>query len=53
MNKLFIVRKYIKARSIEDALKKDKVKKVDEIWVDEQWKEKNINKIDSKVIKGF
>ncbi len=36
--KLFIVRKYVRAESVEDALHKEKRQKVDDCWVDEAWK---------------
>lgn len=36
--KLFIVRKYIKALSAKEAIKKDKATPVDEVWVDDEWK---------------
>jgi len=48
MKKLFILRKFIKANSAEEAIKKDKVTKPDEIWVDEDWKKDNIDKVKSK-----
>jgi hypothetical protein len=36
--KLFVVRKYIKAASAIDAIRKDKHTPVDDVWVDEDWK---------------
>lgn len=38
-DKLFIVRKYIVAKSALDAIKKDKVSPVADVWVDESFKE--------------
>lgn len=40
--KLYIVRKYIWAKSAEEAIKKDAKKKVDDVWGDDDWK-KNTN----------
>ena len=37
-DKLYVVRKYIKAKSAADALRKEKKSPVDEIWVDEEWR---------------
>ena len=36
--KQYIVRKYIMAKSAKDAIKLDKKKEVDDVWVDEDWK---------------
>jgi hypothetical protein len=41
MEKRFIIRKYIYAKDALEAIKKDKVTKVDEVWVDEDWKKLN------------
>jgi hypothetical protein len=37
--KRFIVRKYIYAKSAQEAIKKEKTEPVDDVWVDEQWKQ--------------
>lgn len=37
-NKLFVVRKYVWATDAQDAIKKDKSKSVDDVWIDEEWK---------------
>lgn len=37
MNKRFVIKKYIFAKSAIDAIKKDKRTPVDDVWVDEQW----------------
>lgn len=42
--KQFIVRKYIMAKSALEAIKKDKMSPVDDVWVDEKWKEENDQK---------
>ena len=49
--KRYIVRKYIMGRSIRDALKKDKITFPDDIWVDEDWKKENPNRLESQM--GF
>lgn len=51
INKRFIVRKYIMAKSVKDALKKDKNTLPDDCWVDEDWKKDNPNKLESAM--GF
>lgn len=35
--KLFVVRKYIMAKSAKDAIKLDKTAPVDDVWVDTDW----------------
>lgn len=35
--KRFIIRKYIMASSAQDAVRKDRVWKVDEVFIDDQW----------------
>lgn len=49
--KRYIVRKYILARSAQEALKKDKTTKPDDCWVDEDWKKENPNQLQSAI--GF
>lgn len=36
--KLYIVRKYVMASCAQDAIKREKLYKVDDVWVDEEWK---------------
>ena len=49
--KRFIVRKYIMARSAQEALRKELKVKADEVWIDPDWmKEKEI---EGQPIKGF
>lgn len=36
--KLFIVRKYIWADNAAQAIKKDRTTKVEDVWVDDDWK---------------
>lgn len=40
-DKRFIVRKYIMAQSAADAIKKDKLAPVFDVWVDEDFKKDN------------
>lgn len=37
VNKRFVIKKYIFAKSAIDAINKDKKTPVDDVWVDEQW----------------
>lgn len=37
-DKLYIVRKYIFAKNAKDAIKKDKITPVDDVWVDDDFK---------------
>mgnify|MGYP001616646614 CR=1 FL=1 len=46
-DKLFIVRKYIKARSAREAIKKDKIHPVDDVWVDDDWKKENYKELNN------
>ena len=36
--KMFVIRKYIKARSALEAIQIEKNKPVDDVWVDDEWK---------------
>lgn len=49
--KRFIVRKYVMARSVQEALKIEKKTLPDDVWVDEKWKEENPNTLVSAI--GF
>ncbi len=40
-NKLYVIRKYIMAKSIEEVIKKEKKIKPDEIWIDVELKKEN------------
>jgi len=40
--KMYIVRKYIKALSAVDAIKKEKDTAVHDVWIDEKWSEKEL-----------
>ncbi len=48
-NKLYVVRKYIYAPSAEAALKLEKKAPVDDVWVDDKWKELNTQKEDATI----
>lgn len=41
--KLFVVRKYIKATSAEHAIRKERTHRVDDVWIDDEWKKDNAN----------
>lgn len=44
-DKLFVVRKWIKAKSAQDAIKKDRTHAVDDVWIDDDWKKGNSEKL--------
>lgn len=39
--KLYVVRQYVRATSAEDAIRKSRKTPVDDVWVDDKWKEGN------------
>ena len=41
MEKLFIVRKYVMAKDAATAIKKERSVPVNDVWVDEKWKDRN------------
>lgn len=45
--KRFIVKKYIMANSAMEAIKKEKKHSPDDVWVDEDWKKNNDDKVSS------
>jgi hypothetical protein len=49
--KLFIVRKYIMAKSATEAIKMDKLTPVDDVWVDDEWKKGQEARLESSM--GF
>ena len=49
--KLFIVRKYIMAKSCAEAIKKDKITPVDDCWIDDEWKKGSHSELASAI--GF
>lgn len=40
--KMYIIRKYIKAVSAIQAIKKDKDTPVHDVWIDDKWQEKSL-----------
>lgn len=46
VERLYIIRKYILASSAKDAISKDKNKDVDDVWVDEDWKNNELYKVE-------
>lgn len=42
MEKRYVVRKYIIAKSAKDAIKKDKNADVDDVWLDQDYKSGNV-----------
>lgn len=49
--KRYIVRKYVMAKSCQEALRKEKKVKPDDCWVDEDWKKDNEDELVSAI--GF
>lgn len=43
--KMFVVRKYIKATCAAQAIKKERKAPVDDVWVDEEWKKGQSEKL--------
>jgi len=43
MKKLFVIRKYLMAKSAEEAIKLEKNVGVGDCWIDEEWKSEQIN----------
>jgi hypothetical protein len=39
--KQYIIRKYVMAKNVKDALKKEKTIKADEAWIDPEWQKVN------------
>ena len=39
--KQYIIRKYVMAKSVSEALRKEQNIKADEAWIDEEWKREN------------
>ena len=50
--KLYVIRKYVMVSSAIEALKKEKRKRADDCWVDEDWKKNNDN-INKTLSMGF
>lgn len=39
---MYVIRKYVKAISAADAIKKDKTTAVHDVWIDEKWQEREL-----------
>lgn len=52
MNKQFIVKKYVMAKNAQDALRKERSIKPDDVWIDEEWKKINMENVTQKDV-GF
>jgi len=50
-DKLFVIRKFIKATSVKDALRKEPHTAVDEVYIDEGWKTNQANGLSDAI--GF
>jgi hypothetical protein len=50
-NKLFIIRKYVMARSAVEAIKLDKSTPVDDVWIDDDWKNSQRQNLETAI--GF
>lgn len=40
-DKMFIVKKYIKASSAAEAIRKDRTTPVSDVWIDDEWRKNN------------
>ena len=40
--KLYVVRKYIKAQSAAEAIRKERKHPVEDVWIDEEWKKNQV-----------
>ena len=50
MKDLYIVRKFLMANSVEDALKKERKTKISEVYIDSDWTKHKIEKLVNKKI---
>lgn len=50
-DKLFILRKYVKARSVQEAIRLSKNAEWDDVYVSDDWKEGTVNQLASAI--GF
>lgn len=51
VQKRFVIKKYIMAKSAHEALKKERKVRPDDVWIDEDWKKDNPNQLVSAI--GF
>lgn len=49
--KLYVVRKYIRATSAAQAIRLDRERPVDDVWIDDEWKKSGSSELASAV--GF
>ena len=50
-HKLYIVRKYVMARSAREAIELSRNREPDDVWVDDEWKKDSKNQLSSAI--GF
>lgn len=50
-HKLFVVRKYVRARDVAEAVRLEKKQKPDDVWIDDEWKKGRANELASAI--GF
>lgn len=48
MKKLFVIKKYILADNAQEAIKKDKTHKVDDVWMDDDFRKREVEKLFDK-----
>ena len=41
-DKMFVIRKYVKAKDALSAIKKDRKTQVHEVWIDDEWKKNQL-----------
>lgn len=46
-NKLYVLRKYVLASTIKEAIAKDHATPVEDVWIDEKWKENQSQQLTS------
>lgn len=47
--KMFVVRKYVMADSVESAIRKEKKTKIHEVFVDDEWRKNNKDSLASAI----
>lgn len=48
MKKLYVIRKYVKATSVAEAIKLERNVKPDGVWVDDEWAKANVSELEGK-----
>ena len=51
--KLFVIRKYVLARSAKEAIRAERKAPVDDVWLDDDWKKANVAEKDPKKQLGY